>query len=395
MVNISEFKIFAVVGAGTMGQEIAQVALMSGSFDKVILNDLSDEVLQGAKIYIENGIKKMEGKGKLPPQETTDSIMKALVIETNLEKAVSNADFVVEAIPEVMKLKQDLFAKLAEYSPKHAILTTNTSTMSITEIASTSERDENIVGMHFFTPIPVLRLIEIIKGEKTSDEAVEITATIGQKLPALKGKRVTPIIKESPGFIVNRLTITSNIYLSWLLDEAMKNDIPFSCIDADVANLGGLGPCAKLDYLGLETIFNVLNYFAEVVSPEFKPGKVLSTCIKEGNLGRKTGKGLYVWKDGKPILDNLEKAGLFNPELYMAIQLNEGCRLLEEGIVSGYKIIDDTMMAGMDMPGPFGSGKKNYEKWTKLLEEFSEKSGIEYVKPCDLMKSGEFLKMRK
>ena len=115
----------------------------------------------------------------------------------------------------------------------------------------------------------------------------------------------------------------------------------------------------------------------------------------DGNLVKKTGKGLFDWKNGKPTILKTEKSGLLNVELIMAIQLNEGCKLLEDSVVSGYKIIDDAMMAGMNLPGPFGPGKRNYERWTRLLEEFSKNTGINYLKPCNLMKSGGFIKMRK
>ena len=396
MADITDIRTLAVIGAGTMGREIAQVALMSGVFEKVALHDIDSDVLKNALEFIENGLKKLEEKGKLLPGTPTDDLMRGLFMENDLKKAVSNADFVIEAVPEIMELKQDLFKQLGEYSPEHTILATNTSTMSITEIASTSGRDDRVIGMHFFTPIVVLRLIEVIRGQKTSDETFEKCVAVGEKLPALKGKKfIAKINKESPGFIVNRLTVTSNLYFDWLLDEAVEKSIPFEAIDADIGNLPGMGPCARLDYLGLDIVYNALKYFETAVSPEFAPGKTLSQRVKEGKLGRKTGCGLYEWKDGKPILKKVNGAGLFDPEMFLAIQLNEGCKLLEEGIVSGYKMIDDTMMAGMDMPGPFGAGKRNYPKWTRMLEEFLEKSGIQYLKPCDLMKNGGFLKMRK
>lgn len=396
MVDITNIKNLAVIGAGTMGREIAQVALMSGIFEQVVLNDVDPGVLKNALEFIENGLKKLEEKGKLMTGTQAVDLMKALFIENDLKKAVSEADFIIEAIPEFMELKQDLFKQLGEHSPEHAILATNTSTMSITEIASTSGRDDKVIGMHFFTPIVVLRLIEVIRGQKTSDDTFEKCVSIGEKLPALKGKKfIAKINKESPGFIVNRLIITSNLYIDWLLDEAVDKGIPFEAIDADVGTLPGMGPCARLDYLGLDIAYNALKYFETAVSPEFTPRKTLSQRVKEGNLGRKTGYGLYEWKDGKPMLKKVKGAGLFDPEMFLAIQLNEGCRLLEEGIVSGYKMIDDTMLAGMDMPGPFGAGKRNYQKWTKMLEEFVKKSGIQYLKPCEFMKTGEFLKMRK
>ncbi|GAH21254.1 unnamed protein product, partial [marine sediment metagenome] len=275
-------------------------------------------------------------------------------------------------------------------------LATNTSTMSISKIAEASSRPEQVIGMHFFTPIPLLRLIELIKGEKTSQEAFNLGVAIGQKLPALKGKRyIAKIEKESPGFIVNRLTIATSLLFNWILDMATDKGIPYEKIDNDFVSSPELGPLAKWDYFGLDVSCDVLNYFVKEISPEFTPGKTLTNLVKAGNLGRKTGKGIYEWFEGKPKISFHEKAGLFSPEHYYAIQLNEGCRLLEEKIVSGYKVIDETMLAGMDMPGPFGAGRKNYEKWSQMLDDLSELTGIAYFRPCNLMKSGNFLKMRK
>jgi len=392
---MNDIKSITVIGAGTMGHEIAQVALMAG-FKTVILNDLNYEILKKAANKIEIGLKKLEVKGRLKEEQTSSNLMENLFIEENLKKAVSNTDFVIEAIPEIMKLKQDLFKEVDKFAPRHTIIATNTSTMSITEIASKTERQDKVIGTHFFTPIVVLRLIEIIKGKQSSTETVNITKKLCQQLPALKGKRFLPVLeKESPGFIVNRLTITGGLYINWLLEYAIEKGIPLEQIDADVEHLAKIGPLAKWDYFGLDVAYNTLNYFAKVLSPEFTPGKTLTRLVNEGNLGKKTGKGLFEWKEGQLIVNKTKKAGILNPELLMAIQLNEGCRLLEEGIVSSYKVIDNTMMAGMDMPGPFGAGKKNYKKWVILLEEFVEESKLKYLAPCDLMKSGEFIQMCK
>ncbi len=396
MVDLSRIKTFVVVGAGTMGREIAQVALMSNLFDKVILNDINENVLSSAKKYITAGLEKIESKGKLGQNLTVNSLINNLLTSKNLIASIKEADFIVEAIPEVMELKQGLLKELGEYAPEHAVLATNTSTMSISKIAEASNRPEQVIGMHFFTPIPLLRLIELIKGEKTSQEAFDLGVAIGQKLPALKGKRyIAKIEKESPGFIVNRLTITTNLLFNWILDMATDKGIPYEKIDNDFVSPPGLGPLAKWDFFGLDVVCDVMNYFVKEISPEFAPGKTLIKLLKEGNLGRKTGKGIYEWVEGKPNRKTNEKAGLFNPEVYYAIQLNEGCKLLDEKIVSGYKIIDDTMLAGMDMPGPFGAGKRNYEKWAIMLEELAETTQINYLKPCEMMKSGAFLKLRK
>jgi enoyl-CoA hydratase/3-hydroxyacyl-CoA dehydrogenase len=393
MGDVNWIKNVAVIGAGTMGREIAQVALMAG-FEKVILFSRTQQTLDKALAFIEKGVQKMELKGMVD-KGATNTIMKNLILVRDLEDAVQNADIVIESVPENMDLKREIFNKLGKYAPKHAILATNTSTMSISKIAEASNRPQQVIGMHFFTPIPVLRLIEVIKGKKTSNKTFEIAIEVGKKLPALKGKRyIAKIEKESPGFIVNRLTITSSLLMNWLLDKATEKGIPYETIDHDFVSPPNLGPFAKWDYFGLDVVCDTMNYFAETISPEFKPGKTLSKLLKEGNLGRKTGKGIYEWSEGKPVIEHEGKAGLGSNELYYAIQLNEGCRLLEEGVVSSYKVIDDTMLAGMDLPGPFGPGKRNFKKWSKLLEELSEKSSITYLQPCELMKSGEFIKLK-
>ncbi|MFX1389467.1 MAG: 3-hydroxyacyl-CoA dehydrogenase family protein [Promethearchaeota archaeon] len=392
--NIKNINSIAVIGAGTMGHEIAQVILMAG-FNSVILHDLKEEILKNAAKKINYGLTRLESKGRLKEGYKASNLMEHLHLESDFKRAVSNADFVFEAIPEIMTLKQELFAKLGKFTSNSTILATNTSTMSITEIASSSNKTDKVIGTHFFTPIVVLRLIEIIKGKDTSEETVKITKAVCEKLPALRGKRFLPVLqKESPGFIVNRLTIGSNLYLNWLLDYAYVNEIPLEEIDADTKNLMELGPYARWDYLGLDVIYNVFKYFEKTVSPDFKPGKILKEKVDKGYLGRKTQKGLFNWSEGKPLIKKDKKAGLFNLELYMAIQLNEGCKLIEEGIVSGYKIIDETMLAGMDTPGPFGAGKKNYTRWSNMLEEFVKVSKLSYLKPIKLMKSGGFIKMR-
>jgi enoyl-CoA hydratase/3-hydroxyacyl-CoA dehydrogenase len=219
---------------------------------------------------------------------------------------------------------------------------------------------------------------------------------VAGRLPCLKGKRyIAPVLKDRPGFIVNRLNSPVQIYLSWIFDHAKENGIPWEQIDADAKGLMPMGPCELSDYVGLDTMMHTLNYYAETLSDDYKPGKVIMEMNEKGDLGAKTGKGFFDWSSGRPNIDKSTKAGIFNVEHSMAIMLNEGCRLLEEGVASGFKIIDDANMAGMNVPGPFSAGKKNYEKWSNLLNELADKTGKDYLRPCDLMKSGEFKSMRK
>jgi len=401
MVDISHIKNIAIIGAGVQGHSVAQTALMAG-FEKVILNDISIELIEKAANQIENdpsyGLRILEAKGQLSKGLTADTLMENLYKEVDLAKTASKADFIIECAPEIMNIKQDVFRALGKYAPEHTILATNTSSMSITEIGKFSGRLEKVVGMHFFPPVAIQCCVEVMKGEKTSDEVLDMCVTIGKKLPCIKRKRLSiRIEKESPGFIANRLLIPTTIYTNWIFDKAYEMNIPWEQIDADAGagRLVSMGPCQLTDYLGVDALYNVMKSFQKFISPDFAPSKIITKLMKEGNLGKKTGKGFYDWTKGQPKLNLSKKAGLFNQEIVLAIQLNEGCKLLEEGIVSGYKIIDDVMITGTSMPGPFSAGKRNYVKWSKILEEIAEKMGKNYIKPCELMKSGEFLKMRK
>lgn len=154
-------------------------------------------------------------------------------------------------------------------------------------------------------------------------------------------------------------------------------------------------PCVLSDYVGLDTLFHVMKYNEGALSPDFKPGKVLSDMVEKGALGRKTGKGFYDWSKGRPTPDFAEKAGLIDINLMFSISLNEGCRILQEGVASGFKTVDDANMAGMNTPGPFGWGKRNWEDAITKLNDFVAKTGIKYFEPCELLKSGGFQKMRK
>jgi enoyl-CoA hydratase/3-hydroxyacyl-CoA dehydrogenase len=396
MVDISNIKNIAVVGAGVMGYGIAQVALMAG-YD-VTLVDVKENIVNNGLAKIKEGLKKAQIKGKLEEGVRISNIMSRCITSIDLSSAVKESDFVFEAIVEKLDVKKQVCNLVMENSPPHCIFASNTSTFRITDIAKDSNKPENVIGMHFFLPVVLQCCVEVMKGEKTTDNALDIGVEIGKRLPCLKGKRFSVRIeKESPGFIANRLLMPPIIYLSWIFDIAFEKGIPWEQIDADAEarKLIPMGPCELTDYLGVDTTYNVLKSYEKMFSPDFAPGKVLTDLVLKGYLGRKSERGFYDWTTGKPKINLNIKAGILNPEMTMAIMLNEGCKLLEDGIVSGYKIIDDVMLAGASMPGPFGPGKRNYEKWSKMLEDFVEISDKKYLKPCNLMKSGGFIKMRR
>jgi len=386
-----DVKNIVVIGVGLMGNGIAQVSLMAGY--NVTLVDIKQEFIDKAVENIKGGLTKLESKGVLNAKET------ATRMKTNLDlaSAVKDADLIIEAVVEDMDVKKNIFKTCDDNAPAHAVIASNTSTMSITEMATATNREDKCIGMHFFNPAPLMRLIEVIAGEKSSEEAMEIGIKVSQSLPCLRGDRfVAKVLKDRPGFIVNRLNAPGGIYMNYLLDTCLEKGIPFESLDADFGGGGPMSPLVLSDYTGIDTGFHVRNYYAETLHEDFRPGKVITKMFNEGKLGRKTGQGFYDWSQGRPQPDfsKIKKAGLVNIGIFLAIRMNEGCRLLEEGVASGWKVIDDANMAGMNAPGPFEYGVKNWEGLVKLLEETAEKLGKEYLKPCELFKSGKFVDMK-
>ena len=391
-----EVKKLIVIGAGTMGSGIAQVALLAG-YDTTLV-DVTEELVKRGAIKIKEGINKLESKGKLGGQTNTSNIMKRLKVSIDLKSAVKDADFVIEAVSEDSEIKQGVFIQLGDYTPEHTILASNTSTLLISKISEFTKKPERVIGMHFFVPPIFTGCVELMRGNNTSDKAMEIGFKVAKSLPCFNGKRFpVRIEKETPGFIANRLLIPPLVYTNWVIDKAHEKGVPFEQIDADAGarTLMPMGPCELADYLGLDVMYKSMKIFEQILSPDITPGKVLTTLVSQGKFGKKSGIGLYDWTSGKPDINLTKKSGLLNPEIILAIQLNEGCKLLEENIVSGYKIIDDVMVTGPGMPGPFSASKKNYVKWSQMLETLSKEMDKIYLKPCELMKSGNFLKMRK
>jgi len=395
---MSDIKNIVALGVGLMGEGIAQVALMAGY--NVTLVDIKEELVDKAYKGIETGLKKSEEKGALGEGITAAAVLARCKKSTDLASAVKDADMVIEAVIEKMDVKKQVSKTVMDNGPSHVIFASNTSTMSITEIGKDSGAPDRVCGMHFFNPVPLMRCIEVIKGADTSDETFNTAMDLAGKLPCLRGQRyIAPVLKDRPGFIVNRLNAPVIIYLHWAFDEADKRGIAWERLDADGGGKMPMPPCVLTDFTGIDTNFHIMNYYKETLSPDFEPGKVIKELNEKGDLGPKTGKGFYDWSQGRDaIMEKVKKAdpaGIFDLNTVFAIMLNEGCRILDEGIASGFKVIDDANMAGMNAPGPFGAGKKNYEQWAKVLNDLADKTGKEYFRPIDLMKSGEFSKMRK
>ncbi len=279
-------KTVGVVGAGTMGNGIAQVAAQSGF--NVILRDIEDRFVEGGIKNIDKFLAKSVEKGKMTA-DAKNEVMGRIKGTTKMAD-LKDADFVVEAALEVMDLKKQIFAELDELTGKDVILSTNTSSMSITEIATATKRPDKIVGMHFFNPVPLMRLVEVVRGYKTSDETVAITSELTKKM----GKESVEVKVDVPAFIVNRLMIPHFIEAMKLLEQgvATKEDID------KAAKLGlnyPMGPFELMDLTGLDINLNVNEYLRKELPQELKwqSSLELRMLVKSGRLGRKTGAGWY------------------------------------------------------------------------------------------------------
>jgi len=389
-----DVKNIVVVGFGDMGKGIAQVCLMARY--NLTAVDIDDEIIKKGVEYIESGLNKLESKGKLQNGLSAEDILNNFSVNKNLEEAAKDADLVIEAVIEKMDIKQNVCKTAIENSPDHCIFASNTSSMSISEIAEGCDKPENVIGMHFFNPAPLMRLIEVVRGDKACDEAMETGMKVAESLPCLRGDRyVARVKKDRPGFIVNRVLAPNSIYRKNIIDKAYEEGIPWEQVDADFSSPNA--PMTSLtlaDYTGRDVAYHTQKYYAEKLSPDFEPGKVLSMQVEEGKLGKKTGQGFYDWSQGRPNPDLSKKAGLVDSRVSRAIAVNEGCRILEEGVVDSWKVIDEAIYAGMNFPGPMQYGTRHYEELVEILEEYAEKLDADYLKPCDLLKSGDFVDMK-
>ncbi len=282
-----EIKKVGVVGCGLMGSGIAQVCAQSGY--QVVVSEINDELLNRGLALIGTSLTKSVDKGRLS-QEDKDAIL-ARIKGTTSTSDISDCDLVIEAAIENMDLKEKIFAELDKICPRHAILATNTSCMSIIDMARATTRPDKVLGVHFFNPAPVMKLIEIVRTVATSEETFEIGKNFGQSL----GKTVV-VAQDAPGFIVNRLMTPFLLNAIRMLETgvATREDIDTAI------NLGlnhPMGPLALTDLVGLDTVYFISSsIYEEFKDPQFAPPILMKKMIAAGWLGRKTGKGFYEYK---------------------------------------------------------------------------------------------------
>ena len=279
----------AVVGAGTMGHGIAQVLAMAGA--RVVLVDRSEELaaegIQRVRENLDKGVERAKVESRV-----RDATRERLSASGDLAAAAQGADLVIEAVPERPDLKRDLLAAAERAAPDRAILATNTSSLSITDLQEPLDRPERLVGLHFFNPVHIMKLVEVVHGERTAPDVVERATAIARWI----GKEPI-VVRDSPGFASSRLGVALGLEAMRMLEEGVA-----SAEDIDTAMTLGyrhpMGPLRLTDLVGLDVRLHIADYLHETIGDErFRPPQILRDKVERGELGKKSGHGFFTWTD--------------------------------------------------------------------------------------------------
>jgi len=282
----------AILGAGTMGHGIAQVSAMGGH--EVRLRDLETEIVDSGLDAIESNLDGGVERNKLTRSEA-ESARERIQGTTSLPEAVSGADIVVEAVPEKMSIKHDTVTEVEEHVSSDCLIASNTSSLSLTEIASALDRPERAIGLHFFNPVHIMNLVEVVVAEQTSEKTTDTAAEF------VEGIQKTPVVVgDSPGFASSRLGVALGVEAIRMVGEGVADPR-----DIDAAMELGynhpMGPIELGDVVGLDVRLDILEYLREELGERFRPPQVLKRKVRAGKLGKKTGEGFYVWEDGEIV----------------------------------------------------------------------------------------------
>lgn len=285
---MAEIRTVAVIGAGIMGRGIAHAAALGGY--RTILEDLLPNALRKAETEIRGNLDNAVGLGKIKSADA-DSAFSRIEFAGSVDQAAREADLVIEAVPEEMESKIEIFTLLDKVCRPSTILASNTSSLSITEIASVTYRAKKCVGMHFFNPVHKMKLLEVVRALETDDETLVAVIGVGKRM----GKEVV-VVKEAPGFITSRINAMIGNEAFYMLQEGVA-----SAEDIDKALKLGLnhpmGPFELVDLVGLDTRLHILEYLHKALGEKFRPCPLLAQYVKAGRLGRKSGRGVYEYPE--------------------------------------------------------------------------------------------------
>ena len=376
--DVDDINTIAVLGAGNMGHGIAEVAAIAG-FD-VNLRDINEEFVQNGYDQIEWSLGKLAEKDQLSQQEA-DAALDRVTPIVDFEEAVSDVDFVVEAVPEKMDIKKDVYGELEQYAPDRAVFATNTSSLSVTELSEVTERPEKFCGMHFFNPPVRMQLVEVISGAHTDDEVLDLTEDLAEAMD----KTPVRVRKDSPGFIVNRVLVPLMNEAAWMVKSG---DATVAEVDsASKFDMGlPMGSFELADQVGIDVGYHVLDYMHEVLGDAYEPCPLLVRKVEEEKLGKKSGEGFYDYEDGG--VDIPTDAG--SEEIVrrlQAVMANEVAKLVGNDVADP-EAIDEATMLGAGFPdGPAKmADEAGLDTLLSTLEDLHEETGAARYEPADYLR---------
>lgn len=381
--KLEELKTVTVIGAGDMGHGIAQLALMAGYH--VNLCDIKQEYVDRGLSRIFASLDKLASKGRVDAALVETIRQERVTGYTVIEDAVRDAELIIEAVPERLDIKQPTLQRISAACKENAVIATNSSTMSITLLAKSVQRPENMVGTHYFNPAVLMKLVEVICGDETSQETMEFARDYALRI----GKAVVIARKDRPGFIANRIVAPVVVYNGLCVD---RDGITPGDIDLSMMKNGQkMGPMELADYTGVDVTSFCQDYYHEHLSPEYEPSQAAKTLLAQGHLGKKTGEGYYKWPEaGRPQIDEALYTGKYNPDIPNFIQANEACKLFEDQVCS-LEECDTAIQLGYNMQGPIDYIQRFApEEITACLEKVAAHFGKEIFKPTKTIQSGAY-----
>ena len=334
----------AVLGAGAMGAQIGALAAEAGYSVKI--RDIEEKFLERGRQTVNEMYDRRISRGRFT-EEAKKDVLSRIKFVVDLKEAVKDADFIIEAIPEIMELKKSVLKEVTSLCPDDTVFATNTSSLSIAEIANAARHPELVVGAHYFNPPSRMTLLEVIEGDKTSKDALKTV----EKVAIDMGRDVVHV-KDVPGFIANRIFGNMSNEADWALAQGEAKS-PFEVDSAIKYKLGlPMGMLELQDTLGggsIETQFHVMEYFGEMMGKSYGPAPILTRLFKEKAGGKKTGKGYYDWSGGKTNEIPMNAGAGFDPIRVLATAVNEAAKLIEMG-ATGREDIDTAVLLGLNYP---------------------------------------------
>ncbi|EJN58949.1 3-hydroxyacyl-CoA dehydrogenase/enoyl-CoA hydratase family protein [Halogranum rubrum] len=377
--DVDDINTITVLGAGNMGHGIAEVAALAGY--TVNLRDINEEFVQKGYDQIEWSLGKLAEKDRIS-EDDAEAALDRVSTFVDIGESVADADVVVEAVPEKMDIKKEVYEAIDDAAPDHTIFATNTSSLSITELSEVTDRAEQFCGMHFFNPPVRMQLVEVISGEHTSDETMDAIEALAETMD----KTPVRVRKDSPGFIVNRILVPLMNEAAWMVHEETA-----TVAEVDSTTKYGLGhPMGSFelaDQVGIDVGVHVLEYLHEVLGDAYRPCPLLEQKVQEDNLGKKSGKGFYDYEDGEGVQIPTDEVREDVERRLLALMANEVAGLVANDVADP-EAIDRAMKLGAGYPdGPAKiTDEAGLDTLVETLDDLHEETGEERYVVVDYLR---------